>query len=63
MMKIAGSRSASGYGSISQSGSADPDADLHQNVIDPQHWVNEKKYPLAGDKGTYIFHELKCLLN
>ncbi len=30
---------ASGFGSTSQShGSADPDPDPHQNVMDPQHW-------------------------
>jgi hypothetical protein len=34
-MKIEGS----GSGSIGQRhGSADPDSDPHQNVIDPQHW-------------------------
>ena len=36
MTKIAGSES--GSGSISQRyGSADPDPDPHQNVMDPQH--------------------------
>jgi hypothetical protein len=36
MMKIEGSAS----GSISQRhGSADPDPDPHQNVMDPQHWT------------------------
>jgi hypothetical protein len=41
MMKIEGSGSASGSetGSISQRhGSAVPDPDQHQNVMDPQHW-------------------------
>jgi hypothetical protein len=38
MTKIAGSGSESG--SISQRhGSADPDPDPHQNVIDPEHWI------------------------
>jgi hypothetical protein len=38
-MKIAGSESGSGSGSISQRhGSADPDLDPHQNVMGPQHW-------------------------
>ncbi len=38
MMKIEGSGSASGSGSISQRhGSADPDP--HQNVMDPEHWL------------------------
>jgi hypothetical protein len=37
MMKIEGSASESGSGSISQRhGSADPDP--HQNFMDPQHW-------------------------
>jgi hypothetical protein len=37
MMKIEGSASESGSGSISQRhGSADPDP--HQNVMDSQHW-------------------------
>jgi hypothetical protein len=37
MTKIAGSGSESG--SISQRhGSADPDPDPHQNVMDPEHW-------------------------
>ncbi len=40
MMKIAGSGSASG--SISQRlWSADPDPDLYQNVMDPEHWLLE----------------------
>jgi hypothetical protein len=31
-----------GSGSISQRhGSADPDPDPHQNVMDPQHWSQE----------------------
>ncbi len=43
MMKIAGSgsapRSESGSGFIGQRhGSAVPDPDPHQNVMDPQHW-------------------------
>jgi hypothetical protein len=39
-MKIEGYRSESGSGSISQMhGSADPDPDPHQNVMDPQHWT------------------------
>jgi len=33
MMKIAGSRST-----LQRHGSADPDPDPHQNVMDPQHW-------------------------
>ncbi len=38
MTKIAGSGSESGSGSISQRhGSADPDQDPPQNVMDPQH--------------------------
>ncbi len=38
-MKISGSGSESGFGFISQMhGSADPDPDPHQNVIDQQHW-------------------------
>ncbi len=38
MMKIEGS--ASGSESISQRhGSADPDPDTHQDVMDPQHWI------------------------
>jgi hypothetical protein len=37
-MKRAGSESASGSGSIIQRhGSADPDPDPHQNVMDPQY--------------------------
>jgi hypothetical protein len=45
MMKIAGSESASGSGSISQRhGSAGPDPDPHQNVMDPQHAANTAKY-------------------
>jgi hypothetical protein len=37
MMKLAGS----GSGYISQMhGSADPDPDPHQNVLDPQHWLS-----------------------
>jgi hypothetical protein len=43
-MKIAGSQSASGSGSISQRyGSAGPDPDPHLNVIDPQHAANTAK--------------------
>ncbi len=39
MTKIVGFRSGSESGSISQRhGSADPDPDAHQNVMDPQHW-------------------------
>jgi hypothetical protein len=38
MTKLTGSGSAAG--SISQwHGSADPDPDPHQNVMDPQHWA------------------------
>ncbi len=38
MTKIAG------YGSISQRhGSADPDPDPHQNVMDPEHWLHSNK--------------------
>ncbi len=45
MTKIAGPGSASG--SISQRhGSADPDPDPHQTVMDPEHWY--KAIPLAG---------------
>jgi hypothetical protein len=41
-MKIAGSESASG--SISQRyGSAGPDPDRHQKVMDPQHTANKAK--------------------
>jgi hypothetical protein len=50
MTKIAGSGSAprSGSGSISQRhGSADPDPDLTQNVLDPQHCWKVKE-ELAG---------------
>ncbi len=40
MMKIEGSGSASGTGSIGQThGSADPGP--HQNVMDPQHWYED----------------------
>jgi hypothetical protein len=43
MTKIAGSRSESGSRSISQRhGSADPDPDPHQNVMDPEHCLNLK---------------------
>jgi hypothetical protein len=39
MTKIAGSGSESGSESISQRhGSADPDPDPPQHVMDPQHW-------------------------
>jgi hypothetical protein len=42
MTKIAGSGCRSGSGSISQRhGSADPDPDPHQNVIDPQHCMKQ----------------------
>jgi hypothetical protein len=42
MTKIAGSGSESG--SISQRhGTADPDPDPHQNVMDPEHWYSERK--------------------
>jgi hypothetical protein len=57
MTKIAGS------GSISQRhGSADPDPDPPQNVMDPQHWINHTgflslctppPFPNALPKGTY----------
>ncbi len=48
MMKIEGSRSASGSesGSISQkhwSADPHPDPDPHQNVMDPQHWWGGSK--------------------
>ncbi len=40
MTKIEGSGSKYGSGSISQRhGSADPDPDPSQNVMDPQHWL------------------------
>jgi hypothetical protein len=42
MMKMAGSEPGSECGSISQGlGSADPDPDPHQNVMDPQHREEE----------------------
>jgi hypothetical protein len=41
MMKIAGSGSAFGSGSIIQRHGS-PDLDLHQNVMDPQHWSEWK---------------------
>jgi hypothetical protein len=45
-MKIEGSRSASGSGAISQRhGSADPDPDPHQNVMDPQHRTTVSTLP------------------
>jgi hypothetical protein len=40
MMEIEGSGSASGP-IIQRHGSADPDPDLHQNVMDPQHCWEE----------------------
>jgi hypothetical protein len=51
-MKIAESRS----GSVSQRhGSADPDPDPPQNVMDPQHWLKSLKcfisnpfFPISG---------------
>jgi hypothetical protein len=44
-MKIEGSGSE--FGSISQKhGSADPDPDPHQNVMDPQHWLLNTKVEL-----------------
>jgi hypothetical protein len=49
MAKIAGSGSASGSGSICQRhGSADPDPDPDptQNVMDPQHWYQERSNTL-----------------
>ncbi len=47
MTKIAGSGSESG--SISQRhGSVDPDPDLHQNVMDPEHCI-------CG--GIFLFHK------
>jgi hypothetical protein len=43
-MKIKGS------GSISQwHGSADPDPDPHQNVMDPQHWLEEFNFEAKTD--------------
>ncbi len=43
MMKIEGSGSESGSGSISQRhGSADPDP--HQNVMDPEHCATDTSY-------------------
>jgi hypothetical protein len=43
MMKIEGS------GSISQShGSADPDPDPHQNVMDPQNWLQSGTVCISG---------------
>ncbi len=48
MTKIAGSGSESGSRTIKQRhGSADPDPDPHQNVMDPEHC--DKKYP-SGDQ-------------
>ncbi len=45
MMKIEGSASGFKSGSISQRhGSADPDPDPHQNVMDPQHWYWYVRY-------------------
>jgi hypothetical protein len=54
MTKIAGS----GYesGSISQRhGSADPDQDPHQNVMDPEHWFK----PIQNIKKTDSFRVRK----
>ncbi len=43
-------RITSGSGSISQRhGSVDPDPDLHQNVMDPQHWL------LGLDSGVIVY--------
>ncbi len=42
--------SGSASGSISQRhGSADPDQDPHENVMDPQHWFEGKKYTRYGN--------------
>ncbi len=32
-------------------GSADPDPDPHQNVMDPQHWEKRKKVRESGQAG------------
>ncbi len=55
--KIAGSGSGSGSGSISQRhGSADPDLDPHQNIMDPQHCL--KKNQMRLDK---LFREIAII--
>ncbi len=59
MMKIEGSGTASGSGSISQRhGSADPDP--HQNVIDPQHC--KKEYNPKSLKASLNFPANRCIL-
>jgi hypothetical protein len=58
MTKIAGSGSESGYGSISQrQGSADPDPDPLQNVMDLQHCKEEVNNLMFGlfMKTTIVF--------
>ena len=56
MTKIAGSGSESGSGFISQRhGSADPDPDPPQNVMDPQHWSEQMKSCLAAQICFMLF--------
>ncbi len=49
MTKIAGSGSI-----IQKHGSAGPDPDPHQNVMDPQHWFQDGNFDLADRS----FHSL-----
>jgi hypothetical protein len=59
-MKIAGSGSGSESGSLSQRhGSADPDSDPQQNVIDPEHW---KLLHILPPWSTKIVKSHKCVL-
>jgi hypothetical protein len=52
MMKTAGTRFESG--SISQRyGSADPDPDAHQNIMDPQHWETPS-FPRTGADNLFL---------
>ncbi len=57
----------SAFGSISQRhGSADPDPDPHQNVMDPQHWFKLLNFFLLVQRTTLeqfrapIFHDNVC---
>ncbi len=61
MMKIEGSWSASGSwsGSICERhGSADPDPDPFQNVMDPEHWMDQGGVLRVWQEPTWI---LACL--
>ena len=56
-MKIAGSGSESGAGSISQRhGSADPDPDPPQNVMDLQHWSE-----VYGSESGSFYHQARIV--